>query len=150
MANEISVFHPTTGKTLTADVVQPDGSTRELGVTLTETSNLYIGSCATIESGDIIKVKEGSTYIASGVYVASVKLSSDGLDDVSVSEPSGSPSGWNFREWLRWLVGRFGNKCEKDSGSGVIKTFDSSDVQNGEQTYTTNNEDELVNKVTAP
>jgi hypothetical protein len=70
MADEIAVAF-ITGKTLTADVFQPDGTEREFGVSLTETGQglLYLGDCATITAGDLIVAMEGSIYIGAEEYL---------------------------------------------------------------------------------
>ena len=48
-----------------------------------------------------------------------VKLTADGLDNVVVAEPSGSPSGWSFAQCLRWLIMRFFNKHTSDNFNGI-------------------------------
>ncbi len=48
-----------------------------------------------------------------------VKLASDGLNNVAITEPSGAASGWNFRQKLLWLVMRFLNKHTSDNFSGI-------------------------------
>jgi len=69
MANEIHTSY-VTGRTLTANVFQPDGSVRETGISLTEnaTGNLYIGDCATIQPGDIIIALEGAVPVGEAEY----------------------------------------------------------------------------------
>lgn len=69
MAEEIKVIY-LTGKTLTANVFQPDGSDRQTGISLTEntTGGLYLGDCATIVAGDIILAYEGSTLVGGQEY----------------------------------------------------------------------------------
>ena len=39
-----------------------------------------------------------------------VKLASDGLSGLTVTEPSGDPDGWSFEQKLLWLIMRFLNK----------------------------------------
>ena len=48
-----------------------------------------------------------------------VKLTSDGLDNVVIAEPSGDSSGWTFAQGLKWLIMRFKNKHTSDNFSGI-------------------------------
>lgn len=82
--------------------------------------------------------------------VSQVKLASDGLDAVSVSEPSGDPVGWNFRQLFMWLIARFKNKHYKDSANNEINVYNSSDSKITKQSYTAVGGDETVNKIAQP
>ena len=69
MANEIAIAW-LTGKTLTANVFQPDGSDRETAINLVEnvTGTLYLGDCATIKPGDIIIAYEAGVVLGQVEY----------------------------------------------------------------------------------
>ena len=71
MSDEVKVIY-LAGKTLTADVFQPDGSERQFNISLTEhagtNNSLYLGDCATIQAGDIIAADEGTTLVGGGEY----------------------------------------------------------------------------------
>lgn len=56
-----------------------------------------------------------------------VELTSDGLNQISTTEPSGSPSGWNFREWLCWVFRRWSNKTILDGSAGTLKVRNDAD-----------------------
>ncbi len=73
---------------------------------------------------DAIKAKTDQLYFTGGNIHSDpqtyVKLDTDGLDQVEVSEPSGSPSGWSFAQCLRWLIMRFFNKHTSDNFNGIV------------------------------
>lgn len=48
-----------------------------------------------------------------------VKLASDGLSGLTVTEPSGNPDGWSFEQKLLWLIMRFSNKHTSDNFNGI-------------------------------
>jgi hypothetical protein len=53
-----------------------------------------------------------------------VKLASDGLDDIDLTEPSARPT--DFREWMMFLFARFGNKVTQTTTQQ--KVYKSDDV----------------------
>jgi len=53
------------------------------------------------------------------VYSGSVKLASDGLDDIAIVEPSGDSALWKFPQKLLWLIMRFMNKHTSDNFAGI-------------------------------
>ena len=72
----------------------------------------------------------GKLLLATGVTVATnndksgYALSAAGLDAIATDEPSGSADGWNFREQLLALFGRFFNRATApDSGNGTLTIF---------------------------
>lgn len=69
MANEIAIPW-LIGATIIANVFKPDGTERELNISLTENpiGGLYLGDCATIETGDIILVYENGMVLGSAEY----------------------------------------------------------------------------------
>lgn len=64
-----------------------------------------------------------STVGVAGAGLTAVGLASTGLDNVTVTPPSGSPSGWNFRQQLSWLVQRFKGKVVYDVTGNNIKVY---------------------------
>lgn len=98
--------------------------------------------------GDVIATLGPETVIVGDK--AGFQLAADGLDVISTTEPSGAPSGWNFRQKLIWYVGRFFNKHIYDSNAGLLKTHNNSDVQIGKQTVTEVGGVETVEKVVEP
>jgi hypothetical protein len=110
MANEIT-FIWTTGQTLTFAVFTSAGVQRETGTSMTETpasSGLYLGTPTTITTGDFVVIDDGTRKVGGGEYNPATILSSDGLDSVSTTEPSGLAS--NFREMLVQTWRRFFGK----------------------------------------
>jgi len=109
MANEIT-FGWKTGVSLEANAYQPTGSQRGSTVTMAEigSTGLYTGSHATIVTGDLVMIDDGTNKVGWGEWNPSVILSSDGLDTVSTTEPSGVAS--NFREMVVQLWRRFFGK----------------------------------------
>lgn len=123
MANEIR-FAWVAGQTnIKADVFEPDGTDREVDISLTEngTGRLYLGDCATIEPGDTIVIHQIGIYLSSQGYEnrTEYKLASDGLDSISTTEPSGVAS--NFREMLVQTWRRFFKKLT--ATKSAIKTY---------------------------
>jgi hypothetical protein len=99
------------GETLTYGAYQPDGTVRTAaGTSLPEISSTgyYTASDANIQTGDLVIVNDGSDNVGWGEYHSEVILSSDGLDSVSTTEPSGKAS--NFREQMVQLWRRFFGK----------------------------------------
>ncbi len=88
MANEIATIY-LSGKTMTADVFQPDGSEREFNISLTEYSgtnnSLYLGDCSTIQAGDLIIIDNGTQLVGGGEYKQLVS----GVGAASAVEPAG-------------------------------------------------------------
>lgn len=85
----------------------------------TKYNSAQIGSNITLEKSDIGRWL-GTAPAALGAD-GKMLLSTTGLDAVLTTEPSGAPSGWNFREWLCWLFRRFSNKTILNSGTGTLK-----------------------------
>ena len=113
---------------------------------------LYAKSSTTGVQCDIIKLQTSPGNYTALVIDANgmVKLASDGLDAVSVSEPSGDPVGWNFRQLFMWVIARFKNKHDKDSTNNEINVYNSSDSKITKQSYTAVGGDETVNKIAQP
>lgn len=112
MANEIT-FGWKTGKNLEFGVYTAAGAERESGTTMTETpasSGFYLGTPTAISTGNFVIVSDSdaSKVIGQGEYNPPVILSSDGLDTVSVTEPSGLAA--NLREMIVQLHRRFFGK----------------------------------------
>ncbi|MCK5175836.1 MAG: hypothetical protein KAR47_20745 [Planctomycetes bacterium] len=49
----------------------------------------------------------------------SVKLSADGWDALTITEPAGDPDGWTVAQKLMWLIMRFLNKHTSDNYDGI-------------------------------
>ena len=61
MADEIKFGYPETGNVnIEADVLQPDGSARDLDIVLSDTGHLglYMGDSNLVESGDIVRIED--------------------------------------------------------------------------------------------
>lgn len=150
MSDEIR-FGWNAGQTnIKADVFQPDGSVREINIALVEnaTGRLYLGDCATIVQDDIIVIHQNGIYLASYGYNdgTGYTLASDGLDSISIVEPTGYPT--NFREFLMWLVMRWLNKHVFDLPAGELKVKKGNDAAATTQTYTKVDGVETVGKAT--
>jgi hypothetical protein len=52
-------------------------------------------------------------------YQAPVKLSADGLGDITITEPAGDPDSWSFEQKLLWLIMRFLYKHTSDNYDGI-------------------------------
>ncbi len=85
--NEIVVIYPVSElDTLTVDVSQPDGSDRDIGVALSDAGhlNIYLGSSASIVTGDIVKLKVSGVVTGDGgIYqpeVNTVIVATDAVD----------------------------------------------------------------------
>jgi len=79
------------GKTLTADVFQPDGSEREFNISpLAEhvgtDVSLYTGDCATIQAGDVIAISDSNNRLIGGGEYKQLVL---GVGAASAIEPAG-------------------------------------------------------------
>lgn len=117
-----------TGETLTYEALQEDGTVRTAaGTSLPEigSKGYYTVVDASIVTSDVAVVKNASgKVVGGGEENPPVILSSDGLDSISTTEPTGVAS--NFREmviqtWRRWFGKTTISKTE-------IKHYDSSDV----------------------
>jgi len=100
VSNEIKVIW-LTGKTLTANVFEPDGSDRETSISLTEntTGGLYLGDCSTIVAGDVIIAYEGSTLIGGQIYKQEVQ----GISGASGIVPAGYIGDYKQEDILYFL-----------------------------------------------
>ena len=110
MANEIN-FAWKSGESLDYGVYQPAGTVRTAaGTSLPEISSTgyYTATDGNIQTGDIVVVTDGTNIVGHGEYNPAGILSSDGLDSVSTTEPSGLAS--NFREQMVQLWRRFFGK----------------------------------------
>jgi hypothetical protein len=90
MANEIKQLW-LKGKTLSADVFQPDGSEREFAITpLSENAgtdvSLYTGNCSTIQAGDLIAISDSNNRLIGGGEYKQLVL---GVGAGSAIEPAG-------------------------------------------------------------
>ena len=120
------------GETLTYEALQADGTVRTVaGTSIPEigTTGYYTVVDAAVVTGDNALVNDGNGIIGGGQENPPVILSSDGLDGVSVVEPSGLAT--NFREQMVQLYRRFFGKAElsvtqiktyKEDGSTVATT----------------------------
>ena len=75
MANEVN-FGFNSGRTLTFGVYTSAGVQREVGTSMTETpanSGLYLGTPTTIQIGDNVIIREGSTEVGHGEYGTGVE-----------------------------------------------------------------------------
>ncbi len=75
-----------------------------------------IGTAPSLTNGDIdtnVFSVGGETPLANGTFV----LDPTGLDGISIVEPSGDPSTWDWREWQMWLLMRFANRSAKTGNS---------------------------------
>ena len=120
-------------KTLTYGASAPDGTERTAeGTSLPQDGSIdgyYHATDANIVSGDVVIVKEGVVPVGWGQYNPNVLLASDGLDNISTTEPSGLAS--NFRDMLIQVFRRlFGKstltnselKCYKENETDVATT----------------------------
>jgi len=116
MANEIKVIY-LTGKTLTADVFQPDGSDRQTSISLTEnnTGGLYLGDCSTIQAGDVIVAYEGSNLVGGEEYKQSVS----GIGAASAVIKAGYVGDYK----AGGVVHFFWHTCVAPSNNGTVKVY---------------------------
>lgn len=118
MANELTFGH-ISGETITAGVYAPDGTERESGTSVTEigSTGIYTATSANVQTGDLVIFNDGTDNVGWGEYHTAGILSSDGLDSVATTEPSGKAS--NFREMVVQLWRRFFGKTTL-SGTQLI------------------------------
>ena len=121
-----------TGETLTYEATKPDGTVRtSAGTSLPEigSTGYYTAVDSSLQSGDMIMVSDGTRIVGGGENNPPVIVSADGLDLVSIEEPSGVAS--NFREMVVQLWRRFFGKTTissdyilhyKSDGSTVATT----------------------------
>ena len=76
-------------------------------------------------------------------------LMADGLDSINNTEPSGAPSGWNFRQKLLWLFGRFAYKHTRQNDD-VLKTHQSDGTELTKQATSKPSGLQKVEKIQAP
>jgi len=107
-----------------------------LGVLTTSTGTAGLLDTNAVEIG-------GETPIANGTFV----LDSTGLDGISIVEPSGDPSTWNWRQWQMWALMRFANQGAQ-TGS-AIKVYNSAGAIITSQTIT-KGATESITRVEAP
>jgi hypothetical protein len=77
---------------------------------------------------DIVSVN-GTTFTGPNVPATAVTISDKtgyvlgpgGLDAVNPAEPVGPTSGWNFRQWMRWVAMNFSN-VTVTNGTITVKT----------------------------
>lgn len=100
-----------TGETLTYEALQAAGTVRTAaGTSLPEigSTGYYTVVDSNILTGDSVVVNDGTRNVGGGENNPPVILSSDGLDSVSITEPSGVAS--NFREMIVQLWRRLFGK----------------------------------------
>jgi len=137
MANELTFGH-ISGETITAGIYAPDGTERASGINVTEigSTGIYTATSGDIQTGDLVIFNDGTDNVGFGEYHTAGVLSSDGLDSVAVTEPSGKAS--NFREMIVQLWRRFFGKVILSSGQLVTYK------QNGVTVATTQQIDETA------
>ena len=121
-----------TGSTLTYAAYTAAGAVRTgAGTSLPEKSGtgFYYATNTDLQTGDVVIILEGSTFVGVGEYNNSAILTSDGLDSVSITAPDGVPT--NFRELVVQLWRRFFGKstlsstellCYRSDGTTVATT----------------------------
>jgi len=99
---------------------------------------------------DVKATLDGETVtVATNNDKTGYKLASDGLDSVSASEPSGDPSGWDFRDWLFWLCKiRFGGKTTCDNN--WLKSYTAADSELTKQSVNDDGTTQTIEKVQVP
>jgi hypothetical protein len=110
------------GETLTYEALQADGTVRTAaGTSIPEinSTGYYTVLDASVVTGDNALINDGNGIIGGGQENPPVILSSDGLDGISTTEPSGLAS--NFREQMVQLYRRFFGKTELTNTT--IKTY---------------------------
>ncbi|MCK5018792.1 MAG: hypothetical protein KAS32_17145 [Candidatus Peribacteraceae bacterium] len=119
-------FQYLTGITLTYEALSADGGTvrTAAGTSLPEvgSTGYYTVVDANIVTGDVAIVRDADDVVGGGKENPPVILSSDGLDSVSTTEPSGVPS--NFREQMILIYNRLFRKTTLTATQ--LKTFSSS------------------------
>lgn len=126
MANEIKIIYPDTGQTdFKANVYTSACVLRYADVVLSDTGHdgLYAntGAIPNIESGDAVVIKKGAAIYDGFEYQPekASKLTADGWDSLSITEPAGDPDGWTVPQKLMWLIMRFMNKHTSDNFDGI-------------------------------
>lgn len=71
MSDEIKVSYISGLSDMAVNVFKPDGSDRDLDISLTENGSggVYLGDCAAIVSGDLINAYHVGVYLGSEIYV---------------------------------------------------------------------------------
>jgi len=105
MANEIKIgYGPDSA--ITADVFTPAGNEREFGINCAETAQgcLYLGDCATIQSGDVIVAYANGIYIGAEEYGLNAGISAQinaEVDSALNTAIPGSPTADSINERLK-------------------------------------------------
>jgi len=81
--------------------------------------------------------------------LSAVTLASGGLDNISVTDPSGGKATWDFRDWLWWLCRiRFGEK--HTISAAVLRTHNQADSVLTEQDVDNDGTTQTVNPIADP
>ena len=110
MANEIKVAY-ITGRTCTARVVSPDGIVRQDAIPLTEidTGFVYLGTCETIEPGDIIILFDSGNFAGSSEYRAFDVTAAEAAEEAAAEEGLEGVG-------LTWTLAQIRSKIRKLAG----------------------------------
>jgi len=132
MANELTFGH-IPGEIITAGIYAPDGTERASGINVTEigSTGIYTATSADIQTGDLVIFNDGTDNVGFGEYHPAGILSLDGLDSVSIAEPSGKAS--NFREMVIQLWRRFFGKVVLSDGQLATYKQDGATVATTQQ-----------------
>ncbi len=107
------------GETLTYEAFEADGTVRTTSTSIPEigTTGYYTVVDASVVTGDVAVINDGTNNVGGGEENPPVIISSDGLDSVSTTEPSGLAM--NFREQMVQLYRRFFGKVTL-SGNQIL------------------------------
>lgn len=136
------------GDTLTYEALSEDGGTVRTvaGTSLPEigSTGYYTVVDANVVTSDVAVVSNATGVVGGGKENPPVILSSDGLDSVSTTEPSGIAS--NFREQMVLLYNRFFRKTTLTNTE--LKTFNNAGTVIATQTVSDDGTTQTINNAT--